>query len=141
MNNPYERVVIRFKDGRMLKCEIHRHFSFTLKTFKAITREGKVQDVDVDELKAVFFVQELEGLSHVDTKAFHPGDPRAAGRRVEVELDDGEILRGRVLGDFDKGLGFFLESADPKANNRRVFVVRSAVKVSRFLEPQKGDSV
>jgi hypothetical protein len=129
----YEKVVIRYKDGRMLKCEILKHFSFAERSFKAITRGGKVEAVPVQDLKAVFFVHELDGRTEYHEKQSFALDtgPRA-GRRAEVHFLDGEIMRGRVIRTDENANGFFVEPSDSESNNRRVFVFRSAIKEVRF---------
>lgn len=130
----YEKAVLRYKDGRMLKCEIFKNLSVTQKTIKIMKKEGGIEDVKLEDLKAVFFVKEFDGLAtHKDTKEFSPNTPRA-GKRLEVELFDGEVVRGTVRVYNENTRGFFIDSADTEANNTRIFVVRSAIKDIRFLD-------
>ena len=122
-------VVLRFKDGRMDKCFTGPYFSHSLKVVQVIHEEGDVITVPVEDLKAVFFVDELSGKDHPE-EAWKEDDPKAlkAGRTVTITFADGEKMRGKVLGDMDKGAGFFVFPIELGSNNRRVFVVRSAAK-------------
>jgi hypothetical protein len=78
----------------------------------------------------VFFVRDFAGnpgyVERTDT-----GDLRH-GRRIEVTLNDDEVLVGRTLSYRADGNGFFVFPADPLANNIRVFVVSSSVRQVRF---------
>lgn len=126
-------VVLRFKDGRMDKCFTGPYFSHSLKVVQVIHEEGDVITVPVEDLKAVFFVDELDGKGHPKTAA-REDDPGAlkAGRTVTITFADGERMRGKLLGEMDKGAGFFVFPIERDSNNRKVFVVRSAVKETVF---------
>jgi hypothetical protein len=51
-----------------------------------------------------------------------------------VTFRDGEALRGTSIGAGLLGNGFYLFPADPRSNNKRIFVIRSAVKAVREEE-------
>ena len=82
------------------------------------TRESRVI-VSLKQLKAVFFVHDLEG------GAARQGaqNPREAGRRIDVTFVDGELLSGTTLSYSRDGVGFFVYPADAHSNNSRTFVV------------------
>jgi hypothetical protein len=54
------------------------------------------------------------------------------GRRIEVTLNDEEIIVGTTLNYRSSGQGFFVTPIDPLANNIRVFVVAQSVRQVRF---------
>lgn len=119
-------VVLRYRDGRMLKCQANPPFSVALRTVQVV-HEGNVLHVPVEELKAVFFVKALDGLGHQQVRSNETG-PRSpkAGRLLEVRFYDGEILRGRCLSYSPSAPGFFLHPLDAEGNNEKIWVVATA---------------
>jgi hypothetical protein len=130
----WQKLVVRYKDGRLVKGFSH-DFNPTRSQFaiwpsiNAPEHEGILVPVSV--LKAVFFVRDFRGdSSYVEDRSF---DAAAHGRRVEVTFADNEVVVGTTLSYRPDGQGFFLNPADPRANNIRIFVVTSAVRHVRFL--------
>lgn len=130
-----ERVVARFLDGRLLKGYVI-DFSPHDKRVMIEDLSSNRHSVDLEELKAIFFVRTFEGdRSHIETKSFMGTVP--SGRRVFVRFKDGEAMTGYVEGEVpwqrgfflesSKGPGFFLIPVDCHSNNIKVFVVASAV--------------
>jgi hypothetical protein len=129
------KIVARFTDGR-IKKGYSQDFSPNKPLFHLgndRTGAGESEEINLTELKAVFFVRTFAGNPHYkERKEFFEGDS-PKGRKVEVKFADDEILQGSVLGYSAKERGFFLFPADPKSNNARVFVVNASVKEFRFL--------
>jgi uncharacterized protein DUF6982 len=123
------RVVVRFADGRVLKGSTHDFAPNKTKFHLAPGGDqgAKPVEIQVDALKAVFFVKSWEGdPKRVDDNSLDRATGQ--GRRALVTFSDGEIIAGFTVG-YDKGKpGFFMIPADPKSNNSRVFVVNGAVK-------------
>ena len=120
-----QKVILRRKDGVLVRCSTYSHFSAAYRQMKVVTAEGKVESVPLEDLKAIFFVKDFEGNpDYHATAAYVTGSPRA-GRAVAVTFEDGETLRGKVLNLAEDRPGFFLFPADPNDNNHKVFVVRS----------------
>ena len=120
----HKKIVLRMRDGSMVKCSTFSHFSAAFTKIKVVTSEGKVESMPLDELKAIFFVREFGGNpSYKAHKSFGDGSPKA-GTSVKVKFADGEMLRGKVINFCEGGRGFFLFPADPMDNNERVFVIR-----------------
>ena len=130
------KIVARYRDGRTLKgitqnffpnkpnFHVHRHGG---------TGPGDLVEVNIEELKAIFFVRDFTGNpKHVERKKLAPGE-RPQGRLMEVTCKDGEVIVGATTGYDPKRPGFFLFPIDPLANNVRVYVVASAVRTARFL--------
>ena len=130
------KIVARYCNGRTLKGTTQNFFPnkpvFHVNRLGG-TGPGDVIEVNLDELKAVFFVRDFTGnAKYVERKKLAPGE-RTQGRLMEVTCKDGEVIVGATTGYDPKRPGFFLFPIDPAANNARIFVVTSAVRTSRFL--------
>jgi hypothetical protein len=123
------KVAVRFKDGRVMKGTT-RDFMPGKGVFHLAGNEtGKIIEVRVEDLKAVFFVKDFEGRAdYSETKRFPGKPPTAKGRKIAVLFDDGELLTGFTLGYDARRLGFFMLPTDEMSNNDRIYVLRSAVK-------------
>jgi hypothetical protein len=136
MNMETVKVVVRSKSGEVLKGFTHDFFPnkdwFHL--FPNESQSGDSMEIRIQDLKAVFMVQNFAGNSEYNPRNTYLDEEKPTGRKVEVKFNDGEILVGTILGYDSKRQGFFLFPADPKSNNIRVFVISSAVKKVRFLD-------
>jgi hypothetical protein len=132
------KLVVRYRDGRTLRGQtadfVPARPSFHLvPTDPSGARSGAVVEVQLADLKALFFVKDLVGNpAHAEATEFAPGDTRP-GRRIRVEFLDGEVLVGTTLGYQASRPGFFVIPADPRSNNQRCFVVSGAVKAVTLL--------
>jgi hypothetical protein len=129
----WQRVVVRYSEGKILKGYTYDfHASrehFTLCSAPSPTADGSVI-VPFVRLKAVFFVRDFAGNpGYVECNEM--AEPEH-GRRIEVTLNDEEIISGTTLNYRSGGQGFFVTPLDPLANNIRVFVVAQAVRQVRF---------
>jgi len=129
-------VVARYRDGKMIRGKTH-DFGPQKKAFHVSTAEkhgktvnGKVFEIHLSDLKAVFFVKSLEGRqdppSHKglgDEKLEAPGF-----LKVKVTFFDGEILVGTTHGYTPEREGFFIVPLERDSNNLRIFVISSAVE-------------
>ncbi len=130
------KVIMRYADGKLIKGYtndfypnrpwFHVHPAETDHANKGI-------DIEVSQLKAVFFVKDFAGNpAHDELKQFSEGS-HPTGRKVEVTFADGEVLVGTTVGYDPKRPGFFVHPVDLDSNNLRVYVVASSVKKVRFL--------
>ncbi len=126
------KVIIRFRDGKMLKGFTH-DFTPVKDTFHVVSEQeadrGVTHKVNIDDLKAIFFVKSLEGnKDHIEKSRF-AGTSHAnlRGIKIRVEFYDGEVVRGTSLGYTKKRKGFFVVPVDPESNNERVYVIAQAV--------------
>jgi hypothetical protein len=127
------KIVARYSDGRFLKGYTHDFFPnkpvFHLKSIF----NGKIVEVHLQDLKAVFFVRDFIGSpSHNEVKHF-TGGQNPSGRKVEVTFKDGEIIVGSTMGYDPKRPGFFLFPPDPQSNNLKIFVISTSVSKVRYL--------
>ncbi len=128
----YDKVVLRYLDGEMKKRLVSKHVSLTRNTFNAITADGVVEQVKYSDLKAVFYVKNLDGnRDYHDSKA-HRDNTMKKRRQAQVFFKDGEVMRGTVMNYSSDKQGFFLTPADPDGNDEKVFVVMTAINRVEF---------
>lgn len=124
------RIVVRYRDGRTVKGHT-ADFLPTRPSFHVVPVEAAAKgsmEIVLAELKAVFFVKDFHGNgAYQETKAFRPGQ-HVAGRKIRVDLLDGEVLVGTTMGYQPNRPGFFLVPADPNSNNERCYLVSAAVR-------------
>jgi hypothetical protein len=119
------KVVARFKDGTIMKGNTSDFFP-NKASFHLNCQDGKLEEIDVEKLKAVFFVKDFEG--NIDYKKKYDDEIHGAGRKIVVDFNDGESITGYALGYSPDRQGFFMTVADLSSNNERVFIVKSATK-------------
>jgi len=120
------RVVAHFLDGRVLKGASF-DVSLTKATCHVQISTGPVE-VQLRELKALFFVQDLTGdPAHQEGRTIAAGDTRAVGgRRVEIRFKDGEQLVGLTPSYRPEQQFFYILPADSESNNIRILINRAA---------------
>lgn len=123
-----EAVVLRYLNGDMEKCFIKPYISFSVKVIQVIKEDGTVRTIPIKDLKAIFFVREFDGKGH-KAGSWIDEDPEGlkVGKKVVVTFKDGEKIKGKVLGDFEKGEGFYLYPIEKNTNNLKIFIVRSSI--------------
>jgi hypothetical protein len=122
------RIVAHRRDGTLVKGSTN-DFLPTRDVFHVTTAAGgAVVAVRLSELKAVFFVRDLDGTpQHRDRNRFDPARP-VVGRRIRVVFADGEVMLGTTQGYQPGRPGFFLVPADVRANTERCFVVTASTR-------------
>jgi hypothetical protein len=126
-------IVARFKDGKLLKGYT-LDFSPAKDLFHLISEaeedKGSTYEVNVEDLKAIFFVKKLAGnKDYREKKKFDEVDSsHLRGLMIKVEFEDGEIIRGKTMVYSPNRQGFFVFPVDPASNNERIYVVSSAVQ-------------
>jgi hypothetical protein len=97
-------------------------------TFRVKTTAGDQIQVKMRELKAVFFVKDLDGNTlhrrRGDFPAIRP--PGAEEEKAAILFKDGEVLLGYLDLQPPNRQGFFLVPADVGGNNVRVYVLKEA---------------
>lgn len=131
------RIVVHFKDGRLLKGYTH-DFNPVKDTFHIISElekdKGKVYEVFCPNLKAIFFVKTLAGnVDYKEKKRFDEVDTsNLRGIKIKIEFNDGEVMCGISLGYSKTRKGFFIIPVDPNSNNERVYVIASSVRTVKL---------
>ncbi len=130
------KVVVRFRDGKMLKGYTY-DFNPRKEIFHVTKNQyaNEVMEVSTLRLKAVFFVRTFEGnrnhrnLDDFSLETFK----NIPGLKVKVTFFDGEVMYGSTNGYQPERKGFFIFPADEESNNERVFIIReSTVEVEKF---------
>jgi len=124
------KVVVQFKDGNILKGNTNDFFPNKTQ-FHLTTLNDEVENIDLEELKAVFFVKESDGNESHSYK--YDDEIVGGGRKINVEFLDNEVVIGYTLSYSPDRHGFFMIPADLKGNNERIFVVKSATKNVKFV--------
>ena len=127
--NP-NQIVLHYKDGRIAKGNTSDFFP-NKSTFHLSHTDSHNENIDVEDLKAVFFVKHIDGDKHYDYK--YEDDVAGAGKKVKVVFNDNETIKGYVLGYAPQRQGFFITPADISGNNERIYVVNSSVKNVEFI--------
>lgn len=103
------------------------------------TPEREVVEVDLRQVKALFFVKDFGGRPDYDEQqAASTGDQRLRGsRQVEIVFADGERLSGLMNRYPPLGAFFYMLPIDPQSNNVRILVNREAVATMQSVDDQK----
>jgi hypothetical protein len=122
------KVVAHFLNGRLVKGS-STSIALDRPTCHVLTPDQRSVVVRLSELKALFFVKDLQGdRTHTDHQVIGSADPRATGaKRLKITFRDGEELV--ALAPTYEGTRplFYVLPADPNSNNIRILVNRTAV--------------
>jgi hypothetical protein len=130
MLNSENKVVARYRDGRILKGFTH-DFNQNKPMFHLSPAENRkeVLEINICQLKAIFFVKTFEG--NIDYKG--PSEAilleklkKVPGIKLKIKFFDGEIMYGSTQGYDPERKGFFVFPADQDANCERAFIIREA---------------
>ena len=122
-------VVAHYLDGRVIKG-VSLDVDPARPTCHIRGPDGKVTEVKLTQLKALYFVKSLAGdPAHREGTVIEPSDTRVRGAyRIAVTFADGEQLVGLTVRYPPVKPFFFVLPADAVSNNARVLVNRAAVK-------------
>jgi len=119
-------VVLRYRDGHLTRCVLTREFTPLDFAVEAETHNGEAIQVNISDLKAVFFLKDPGRRKAELQIGTAPGDSKS-GAPAQVEFFDGEIVHGLVQEYRMENSGFFLYPISPESNNEMVFVVARAI--------------
>jgi hypothetical protein len=121
-------VVVRYADGRVLKG--YADFDPEQPGFRLVPLgdpDGDGVEIQVKDLKAVFFVRTFDGdPGHDESKDLYQARPPDT-RKVSVRFRDGEELVGYTRQLDRHRSGLFFTPLDSRSNNLRVFAVFDAL--------------
>lgn len=127
------KLVVACLDGRRLKGYVF-NFSPLRDRFRLFPEANSPpdagRDVELADLKALFFVKDFAGNPQYKEHYLTDG---GRGRKLEVTFKDGEKIVGTTEAWSPQKPGFFLFPADAMTNNLRVFVVNRNVVLVRLL--------
>jgi hypothetical protein len=123
------KVVAHFKDGSLKKGTI-RNFSPNNDFFHLEISIGQVDVININALKAVFFVKHFLGKRILRNSKKTDNYDLEAGtiRKVRITFSDGEEIDGFGYYSGREKLGFFIRPTNKRSNNERIFIITSAIK-------------
>jgi hypothetical protein len=124
------KIVVRFKDSTLLKGTVSA-FSPFHKFFHLERPGGDVVTVDIDRIKAMFFVKSFDGDKKYNY--MYKDELFWVGDKIMVKFNDGEKLIGYADQLDCSPRGFFITPADLNGNNKYVFASKSAIKSMSFF--------
>ena len=129
------KIVARYKDGRTVKGT-SLDIDPARPSCHVRTPEGKTAEVQLKDLKALFFVRSLEGDStHDEKRTPEPDDLRSRGSTlVRMAFADGEEMVGLTIRYPPDKPFFYILPVDSKSNNVRMLVNREAVVSMEAVE-------
>ncbi len=125
-----KKTVVRFKDKTLLKGAIS-DFSPFYRFFQLELLNGDVVTVDIDKVKAIFFVKSFEGDKKYQYK--YADELYWVGDKIIFNFFDGERMVGYTQQLDFSPKGFFITPADLKGNNQYLFASRSAIESMSFF--------
>ena len=130
------KIVARYRDGRTVKG-ISLDLDPGRPDCHVRTPEGKTVEVQLKDLKALFFVRSLEGDSTRDENRIpDPQDLRSRGSRlISLTFEDGEVMVGLTIRYPPNRPYFYILPVDSKSNNLRLLVNRDAVASMEAVGP------
>lgn len=136
-------MVVKYKDGSIIKGW-STDFNPNKDIFHLHPLEeygDKLVEVDVNELKAVFFVKDYQGNKDYQKVRTFEGQPQPipTQRKIVIIFKDGENFYGSTHSFNPERKGFFAYPIDPHDNNERVFVVKPAVNSVKFQRFNSDD--
>ena len=118
-------VVVRLKDKTLLKGKISNFSQFD-NLFELELLNGDLQIVDIDNIKAIFFVKSFEGNKKHQYQ--YKDNLLWAGDKITLTFADGEKMVGYTQNlDFINNKGVLITPADVNGNNKHVFASKSAI--------------
>jgi hypothetical protein len=130
------KIVLRYQDGRVLKGYTN-NFMPNKDFFHLVPSDAppgsKPLDVNVKELKAIYFVKDFLGnRDYNEKKTFDTSHP-VVGKKIQVIFKDGEEMIGTTQGYQAGRPGFFVFPADKQSNIDRFFVIAAATRSVSFI--------
>lgn len=97
--------------------------------------DGSPIEIEIDSIKAVFFVRDFEGDRQREGLRYYTRGPEVGALWVEIEFQDGELLEGTIYNSVHHlvGNGFFLHPSDLGSNNLLVYVSKRSISNYRVL--------
>jgi len=127
----FNKIVIRYANGEVRKGTKEDFFPYKdILDFKD-KDNGSYHEINMKDLKAVFFVKTFEGNPNYHEK--YNIEKIGSGKKVMVHFKDTEKMVGYFHRYSPTKTGFILIPADPYCNNEKVFVIIAATDKINFI--------
>ncbi len=124
-------VAAHFRDGKIIKGTTN-DFAPMKPAFHVVDCEkNQLTEIAVDDLKAIFFVKDLEGDNTYND--CQDAEQKGLGQKIVVRFKDGELITGYTNGYAPTRKSFFVFPADANSNNIRVLVMKEATTEVKLL--------
>lgn len=124
----HKKVVIELLEKKLLRGYLNPARLPKAEVVDLLTPEGAHEEVPLEKVRAIYFVQNLEEEIEMERKSFL-SRPKLDGLWVRLRFRDGESLEGVIpndlLGFQDNGLQ--MTPPDFNSNTDRIFVPRTAL--------------
>jgi hypothetical protein len=129
-----KKVVVQLLDQRVLKGYLNPTRLGEAVKIDMLTTEGEHKEIELAEVKCVYFVREFQQAFEPERKTFL-SRPKLGGLWVRVRFRDEDEMEGIVANDLLEMLnsGVKLTPPDLHGNSLRVFIPRSALSELRVL--------
>jgi len=125
------KIVLHFLNKKIVKG-VTSNFLPNKKMFHIEEMDTKKSiEVDIGQLKGIFFVKTHEGNKQYKEKKHIVRT--GLGRKIMVKFRDGETAIGYTTGFSRDRAGFYLFPSDPDSNTIKIFVVIDATQEIAFL--------
>jgi hypothetical protein len=128
MSTMSNKMVARYRDGRVVKGT-SLDIDPARPSCHVRTPDSETIEVQLQELKALFFVRSFEGdATHDENRTPDPEDLRNRGSTlVRMTFEDGEVMVGLTIRHPPNRPFFYVLPVDSRSNNIRMLVNRDAV--------------
>ncbi|MEO8727639.1 MAG: hypothetical protein ABI383_16120 [Acidobacteriaceae bacterium] len=128
MPSTHKRVIVRRLDRDSVSGFVGASYIQQNK-IELLNAAGKLVLIPLEEVKAVYFVRDLENSEEIVRKSF-PSRPRAEGLWVRLIFNDQEMLEGLMGNELSQFApdGFLIAPPDTRGNTQRIFVPRSSLQ-------------
>ena len=124
----HKKVVIELLEKKLLRGYLNPARLPKAEVVDLLTPEGAHEEVPLEKVRAIYFVQDLEEEIEMERKSFL-SRPKLDGLWVRLRFRDGESLEGVIPNDLlafqDNGLQ--MTPPDFNSNTDRIFVPRTAL--------------
>ncbi len=133
MPTTHKKVIVRKMDRDSLHGYVAPAFIVDGK-LEILNTAGKVVQIDLAEVKGVYFVREFSESEAFARKTFVTR-PRGEGLWVRLRFRDNEVLEGMMANELTQLApeGFFLIPPDTRSNTQKIFVPRTALAAMNVL--------
>jgi hypothetical protein len=133
MPSTHKKVVVRKLNRDSLSGYVGSDFIVENRV-QVLNQAGNVVQIDLADIKGVFFVREFSDSEAPARKTF-TSRPRSEGLWVRMRFRDNEVMEGMMPNDLGQisPAGFFVNPPDTGSNTQRIFVPRTALTEIKVL--------